>query len=80
MERDPTVFIIGEDIAGGTGRADQGKQDAWGGVFRLTKGLISRFGPERIRDTPISEAVSVGAGVGAAAFGMRPIVDAIDSV
>ena len=73
MERDETVFIMGEDIAGGAGRPD--KQDAWGGVFRLTKGLIGQFGPERIRDTPISEAGFIGAGVGAAATGMRPIVD-----
>ena len=52
MERDPTVVIMGEDIAGGAGRPD--KQDAWGGPMRLTKGLIGQFGPERIRDTPIS--------------------------
>ena len=75
LELDPTVFIMGEDIAGGAGREDQGKQDAWGGVFRLTKGLIQQFGAERIRDTPISEAAFVGAGVGAAASGMRPVVD-----
>jgi pyruvate/2-oxoglutarate/acetoin dehydrogenase E1 component len=73
LERDPTVFIMGEDIAGGAGRAD--KEDAWGGPFRLTKGLIGDFGPERIRDTPISEAGFMGAGVGAAASGMRPVVD-----
>ena len=75
MRRDPSVFIMGEDIAGGAGRAEQGKQDAWGGVFRLTKGLIGEFGEERVRDTPISEAGFIGAGVGAAATGMRPIVD-----
>ena len=73
LERDPTVFIMGEDIAGGAGRPD--KEDAWGGPFRLTKGLIGDFGPERIRDTPISEAGFVGAGVGAAASGMRPVVE-----
>ena len=73
LERDPTVFIMGEDIAGAPGRPD--KEDAWGGVFRLTKGLIGQFGPDRIRDTPISEAGFIGAGVGAAASGMRPIVD-----
>ena len=73
MERDGTVFIMGEDIAGGAGRADF--EDAWGGPFRLTKGLIGEFGPERVRDTPISEAGFIGAGVGAAATGMRPIVD-----
>ena len=69
MERDPTVIIMGEDIAGGAGRPD--KEDAWGGPMRLTKGLIGQFGPERIRDTPISEAGFVGAGVGAAATGLR---------
>ena len=73
MERDPTVFVMGEDIAGGGGRP--GKQDAWGGPMRLTKGLIGQFGPERVRDTPISEAGFVGAGVGAAASGLRPVVD-----
>ena len=73
MERDSTVIIMGEDVAGGGGRA--GKQDAWGGPMRLTKGLIGQFGPERIRDTPISEAGFVGAGVGAAASGLRPVVD-----
>ena len=51
------------------------KEDAWGGPMRLTKGLIGQFGPERIRDTPISEAGFVGAGVGAAAAGLRPVVD-----
>lgn len=75
MTNDPDVFIMGEDIAGGAGRADLGKQDAWGGVFRLTKGLIGKFGEDRVRDTPISEAGFIGAGVGAAATGMRPIVD-----
>lgn len=73
MERDEKVFIMGEDIAGGAGRPD--KEDAWGGVFRLTKGLIGQFGPSRVRDTPISEAGFIGAGVGAAATGMRPVVD-----
>ena len=73
MGRDETVFIMGEDIAGGGDRPDF--QDAWGGPFRLTKGLIGEFGPERVRDTPISEAGFIGAGVGAAATGMRPVVD-----
>ena len=73
MERDERVFIMGEDVAGAAGRPDF--EDAWGGPFRLTKGLIGDFGPERIRDTPISEAGFIGAGVGAAATGMRPIVD-----
>ncbi len=73
MERDPSVIFMGEDIAGGAGRPE--KQDAWGGPMRFTKGLIGQFGPERIRDTPISEAGFIGAGVGAAATGLRPVVD-----
>ena len=73
MERDPTVFVMGEDVAGGAGRPEF--EDAWGGPFRLTKGLIGQFGAERVRDTPISEAGFIGAGVGAAATGLRPVVD-----
>ncbi len=73
LERDPTVIIMGEDIAGGGEREDF--EDAWGGPMRLTKGLVGDFGRERIRDTPISEAGFVGAGVGAAASGLRPVVD-----
>ena len=73
MERDSSVIIMGEDIAGGSGRPEF--EDAWGGPFKLTRGLIGRFGPERVRDTPISETGFLGAGVGAAATGMRPIVD-----
>jgi pyruvate dehydrogenase E1 component beta subunit len=73
MERDETVIIMGEDIAGGGEREDY--QDAWGGPMRLTKGLIGQFGRERIRDTPIAEAGFMGAGVGAAATGLRPVVD-----
>ena len=65
MEADPNVIVMGEDIAGGGGRPD--KEDAWGGPMRLTKGLIGQFGADRVRDTPISEAGFVGAGVGAAA-------------
>lgn len=75
MREDPTVIVMGEDIAGAPGREEQGFIDAWGGPTRLTKGLIQEFGAERIRDTPISEAGFVGAGVGAAATGLRPLVD-----
>jgi len=71
--RDPSVIVMGEDIAGGGERDDF--QDAWGGPMRLTKGLVNEFGRDRIRDTPISEAGFVGAGVGAAASGLRPVVD-----
>ncbi len=73
LERDPSVIVMGEDIAGGGEREDF--QDAWGGPMRLTKGLVNEFGRNRIRDTPISEAGFVGAGVGAAASGLRPVVD-----
>ena len=73
MERDPNVIVMGEDIAGGGDREE--KQDAWGGPMRLTKGLVGQFGRGRVRDTPISEAGFIGAGVGAAASGLRPVVD-----
>jgi pyruvate/2-oxoglutarate/acetoin dehydrogenase E1 component len=63
MRRDPAVFLMGEDI----GRH--------GGAFAATKGLFAEFGAERVRDTPISESVIVGAGVGAALVGMRPVVE-----
>ena len=62
MERDPLVIVIGEDVAGGAGQ----KEDAWGGVMGATKGLIGRFGAERVIDTPISETGLVGMAVGAA--------------
>ncbi len=60
---DPNVFLMGEDV----GR--------YGGCFAVSKGLLEEFGPERIRDTPLSEAAFVGAGIGAAMGGMRPIVE-----
>jgi len=61
MDRDPSVVLIGEDIA------------AAGGVFKTTAGLLDRFGPERVRDTPISEEAIVGGIMGAAMNGLRPI-------
>lgn len=64
LESDPRVFLLGEDIA-----------DPLGGSFRVTQGLSSRFGPERVRNTPISEAAIVGAAVGAAMLGMRPVAE-----
>ena len=73
MHRDPSVIVMGEDVAGAGGR--EGFEDAWGGVMRLTKGLYPEFGPSRVRDTPISEAGFIGAGVGAAATGLRPVVE-----
>lgn len=75
MRRDPTVIVMGEDIAGAAGRAHLGLIDAWGGPFRSTKGLITEFGAERVLDTPVSEAGFVGAAVGAATVGLRPIVE-----
>jgi pyruvate dehydrogenase E1 component beta subunit len=73
MERDPHVVLMGEDVAGGSGAP--GQQDAWGGPLGVTKGLITRFGPERVLDTPISESAFIGAAVGAAATGLRPVTD-----
>ena len=75
LETDPDVVLMGEDIAGGGGRADQGIEEAWGGIMGATKGLYKAFGPERIRDTPISEMGFLGAAVGAAATGLRPVVE-----
>ena len=75
MRRDPNVIVMGEDIAGGAGRAHLGIIDAWGGPFRSTKGLIQEFGPERVRDTPLSEGAFIGTAIGAATVGLRPIVE-----
>jgi acetoin:2,6-dichlorophenolindophenol oxidoreductase subunit beta len=63
MRRDPRVFLMGEDIG------------HHGGIFRVTKDLIDEFGPERVRDTPISESGFVGLGIGAAMAGMRPVAE-----
>src|SRR5512146_3199213 len=75
MRRDATVILLGEDVAGAAGRAHLGLQDAWGGPLRATRGLIGEFGPERGIDTPIAEMGFVGAAVGAAMTGLRPIVE-----
>jgi pyruvate dehydrogenase E1 component beta subunit len=64
MQRDPRVFLLGEDI----GRY-------WGGAFKVTDGLAQEFGDERVRDTPISESAIVGTAVGAAITGMRPVAE-----
>jgi len=63
MERDPRVFVMGEDVG------------VYGGIFSATEGLYQRFGPERVMDTPISESAFIGAAIGAAAEGMRPIAE-----
>lgn len=75
MRRDPTIVVLGEDVAGGAGRAHMGFVDAWGGPLRATRGLITEFGSERVLDTPIAEMGFVGAAVGAAMSGLRPIVE-----
>jgi len=72
MERDPRVIVMGEDNAGGQG--SPGDEDAWGGVLGVTKGLYHKF-PGRVLDTPISESAFVGAAVGAATAGMRPVAE-----
>jgi pyruvate dehydrogenase E1 component beta subunit len=64
MRRDPSVFLLGEDI----GRY-------WGGAFKVTEGLATEFGDERVRDTPISESAIIGAAIGAAITGMRPVAE-----
>jgi pyruvate/2-oxoglutarate/acetoin dehydrogenase E1 component len=63
MQKDPRVFLMGEDVG------------HYGGCYAVSKGLLQEFGPERIRDTPLSESVFVGAGIGAALGGLRPIVE-----
>jgi pyruvate dehydrogenase E1 component beta subunit len=75
MRRDPAVILLGEDVAGAPGCRDPQMQDAWGGVLGVTRGLIGEFGPGRVRDTPISESAFIGAAVGAAATGLRPVVE-----
>ncbi|HEY0526700.1 MAG TPA: alpha-ketoacid dehydrogenase subunit beta [Stellaceae bacterium] len=72
MTRDPTVIVMGEDIVGGTGA--HGEDDAWGGVLGVTKGLYAKHG-NRLMDTPLSESAYVGAAIGAAACGMRPVAE-----
>ncbi|WP_368986095.1 alpha-ketoacid dehydrogenase subunit beta [Caldifermentibacillus hisashii] len=73
MERDEKVILLGEDIAGGATVEHLNGEGAWGGVFGLTKGLVEKYGTERVIDTPISEMGYMGAAVGAAATGLRPV-------
>ncbi|OXI76618.1 alpha-ketoacid dehydrogenase subunit beta [Burkholderia sp. AU31280] len=72
MARDDSVIVMGEDNAGGAGAP--GEDDAWGGVLGVTKGLFHKF-PGRVLDTPLSEGGYIGAAVGAAACGMRPVAE-----
>jgi pyruvate dehydrogenase E1 component beta subunit len=72
MERDSRVVVFGEDNVGGTGAP--GDMDAWGGVLGVTKGLYGRF-PGRVMDTPISESAFIGAAIGAATGGLRPVAE-----
>ena len=72
MERDETVILMGEDVAGGAGAP--GEDDAWGGVLGVTKGLYGKFG-DRVMDTPITESAFIGAAVGAATAGLRPVAE-----
>jgi pyruvate dehydrogenase E1 component beta subunit len=75
MERDPDVVLMGEDVAGGATVPGFEQDDAWGGVLGVTKGLVQRFGRDRVLDTPISESGFIGAAVGAAATGLRPVAE-----
>src|SRR5512139_3350667 len=61
MRLDPKVFIAGEDVGG------------YGGIFGVTKGLLEEFGPERVKDTPISESAIMGLSLGSALMGLRPV-------
>src|SRR5688572_18213249 len=63
MERDPSVFLIGEDIG------------TYGGAFKATKGLHEKFGDERVIDAPIAEAGIIGVAIGASLFGYRPVAE-----
>ncbi|HET8851166.1 MAG TPA: alpha-ketoacid dehydrogenase subunit beta, partial [Ktedonobacteraceae bacterium] len=75
MRRDPRVILLGEDVAGGANIDHLQDDEAWGGVLGVTKGLVQEFGRDRVLDTPITEAGFIGAAVGAAATGMRPIAE-----
>jgi pyruvate dehydrogenase E1 component beta subunit len=63
MERDPNVFILGEEVG------------VWGGTYAVTKGFYDHFGPERVKDTPIAEAAIIGGAIGAALTGLRPVAE-----
>ncbi|SDH86834.1 alpha-ketoacid dehydrogenase subunit beta [Alteribacillus bidgolensis] len=75
MEKDENVILLGEDVAGGAEVDHLQNDEAWGGVLGVTKGLVQQFGRERVLDTPISEAGYIGASMGAAVTGLRPIAE-----
>lgn len=75
MEKDENVFIMGEDICGAAGNEFEGSIDSLGGAYGVTHGLATKFGRERVIDTPISETAFLGMGIGAAFAGMRPIIE-----
>ncbi|MDH4116364.1 MAG: alpha-ketoacid dehydrogenase subunit beta [Acidimicrobiia bacterium] len=75
MARDDRVILFGEDVSGAPHSEEERHFDAWGGVLGVTKGLAGKHGRERVIDTPITESAFIGAGVGAAATGMRPVVE-----
>ncbi len=77
MRRDPTVILMGEDVAGGASmdHLEGEDKEAWGGVLGVTSGLRPEFGGNRVLDTPISESAFIGAAVGAASTGLRPIAE-----
>ncbi len=75
MESDPAVIVLGEDVSGGAGTDDYDAVGSWGGVFGVTQGLTERFGRGRVLDTPLGESAFMGAAVGAAIGGLRPVVE-----
>ncbi|MCP3983298.1 MAG: alpha-ketoacid dehydrogenase subunit beta [bacterium] len=74
MRSDPTVILMGEDVAGGGDRSKEGTEEM-GGVLGTTRGLVGEFGMNRVRDTPIAEMGLLGTAVGAAATGLRPLAE-----
>ncbi len=77
MRGDPTVVLFGEDVAGGATlpHMEGENKEAWGGVLGVSKGLAPEFGRNRVLDTPISESAYIGAAIGAASTGLRPIAE-----
>ncbi|EFU83385.1 alpha-ketoacid dehydrogenase subunit beta [Staphylococcus lugdunensis] len=75
MEQDENVILIGTDVSGGAGVKHIKDDDTFGGVFGVTKGLAKKYSRNRVIDTPIAEHITLSAGVGAAATGLRPIAE-----